>query len=412
MERTTRFRSALLAFIMPRTRPRSFLIILILGALSTVSPFSIDMYLPAFPQIARDLGTTPGEISLSVSGYFVGLALGQLFYGPMLDRFGRKRPLYAGLSLFVVASIGCMTARSPGLFIAFRLLQALGGCAAQVGAVAMVRDFFPVEESAKILSLLVLVLSVSPFFAPTIGGYVTTTIGWPWIFAILAAFAMIVMALLAVVLPEGHKPDPEISLEPRAVFREFGKIIALPQFRTYAVGGAFSFAGLFVYVTGAPIIFISAFHVDPRSFGLIFAGLACAFIGGSQFNIWLSRRHQDRKIFRTALIVQNIIMLVIVFGTAFGWYGLTANIVLLLLYLPFCGMAFPNAAAIALAPFSKNVGSASALLGFLQMGIGALASTSIGLLHSNATLPIFGVMAVTAVIGLLILLASQVSSPD
>jgi DHA1 family bicyclomycin/chloramphenicol resistance-like MFS transporter len=395
---------------MSRTRPHSFLIILILGALSTVSPFSIDMYLPAFPQIARDLGTTPAEISLSVSGYFVGLALGQLFYGPMLDRFGRKKPLYAGLSLFVVASIGCMTARSPGLFIAFRLLQALGGCAAQVGAVAMVRDFFPVEESAKILSLLVLVLSVSPFFAPTIGGYVTTTIGWPWIFAILAGFAIIVMALLAVVLPEGHKPDPDISLAPRAVFREFGKIIALPQFRTYAIGGAFSFAGLFVYVTGAPIIFISAFHVDPRTFGLIFAGLACAFIGGSQFNIWLSRRHQDRKIFRTALIIQNIVMLVIVFGTAFGWYGLTANIVLLLLYLPFCGMAFPNAAAIALAPFSKNIGSASALLGFLQMGIGALASTGIGLLRSDATLPIFVVMAVTAVIGLLILLAGQSSA--
>jgi DHA1 family bicyclomycin/chloramphenicol resistance-like MFS transporter len=397
---------------MPRTRPPSFLIILILGGLSTVSPFSIDMYLPAFPQIARDLGTTPAEISLSVSGYFVGLALGQLFYGPLLDRFGRKKPLYAGLTLFIVASIGCMTSRSPGLFIAFRLLQALGGCAAQVGAVTMVRDFFPVEESAKILSLLILVLSVSPFFAPTIGGYVTTTIGWPWIFAILAGFAMIVMALLALVLPEGHKPDPDISLKPRAVFREFGKIIALPQFRTYAVGGAFSFAGLFVYVTGAPIIFISAFHVDPRTFGLIFAGLACAFIGGSQFNIWLSRRHQDRKIFRTALIFQNIVMLVIVFGTAFGWYGLTANIVLLLLYLPFCGMAFPNAAAIALAPFTKNIGSASALLGFLQMGIGALASTAIGLLRSNATLPIFVVMAVTAVIGLLILLAGQVRSLD
>src|SRR3984957_9135723 len=139
---------------MPFSSRGDLLIFLILGALSTVSPFSIDMYLPAFPQIARDLGTTPAEISLSVSGYFIGLALGQLFYGPLLDRFGRKKPLYGGLSLFVVASLGCMTVRSPGLFIAFRLLQALGGCVAQVGAVAMVRDFFPVEESAKILSLL------------------------------------------------------------------------------------------------------------------------------------------------------------------------------------------------------------------------------------------------------------------
>jgi len=136
-----------------RTRNANLLIILILGALSTVSPFSIDMYLPAFPQIANDLNTTQAEISLSVSGYFVGLACGQLFYGPLLDRFGRKPPLYAGLSLFVLASVGCATARSPEVFIAFRLLQAIGGCSAQVGAIAMVRDFFPVEESAKIISL-------------------------------------------------------------------------------------------------------------------------------------------------------------------------------------------------------------------------------------------------------------------
>src|SRR5215469_10568895 len=160
---------------MPQTRSK-FVIILILGALSTVSPFSIDMYLPAFPQIARDLGTTPAEISLSVSGYFVGLALGQLFYGPLLDRFGRKKPIYAGLSLFILSSIGCATARSPDVFIAFRLLQALGGCVAQVGAITMVRDFFPVEESAKIISLLILVLRVSPLFAPTVGGFVTTMI--------------------------------------------------------------------------------------------------------------------------------------------------------------------------------------------------------------------------------------------
>ena len=390
---------------MTRTRSANLLIILILGALSTVSPISIDMYLPAFPQIAHDLGTTPAEISLSVSGYFIGLALGQLFYGPLLDRFGRKKPLYGGLSVFVLASLGCMTVRSPGLFIAFRLLQAVGGCAAQVGAIAMVRDFFPMDQSARILSMLILVLSVSPFFAPTIGGYVTTTIGWPWIFAILAGFALTVMALLGLVLPEGHKADPDISLRPSAIFKEFLHILALPQFHTYAVGGAFAFAGLFVYVTGAPIIFIDAFHVGPRAFGLIFAGIALSFIGGSQFNIWLSRRHQDRKIFRTAVICQNIIMPIILLGTYFGWYGLAANVALLLCYLPFCGIAYPNAAALALAPFNKNIGSAAALLGFLQMGIGAMASTGVGLLHASSSLPIYAVMAATALIGLVILLA-------
>jgi len=396
---------------MTRSRRANLLIILILGALSTISPFSIDMYLPAFPEIAHDLGTTPAQISLSVSGYFIGLALGQVVYGPLLDRFGRKNPLYAGLSLFVVASLGCLTARSPGLFIAFRLLQALGGCVAQVGAVAMVRDYFPVKESAKILSLLMLVLSVSPLFAPSIGGFVAVTVGWPWIFVILAGFALLVMMLVAVFLPEGAQPNREISLHPRAILAGFLEVLRLPQFHTYAIAGAFAFAGLFVYVTGSPIIFIGTFHLGAGAYGLVFATLACGFIAGSQLNIWLSRRHDGRRIFRVALVCQNFIIFAALLGTSLGWYGLAANIVLLLLYLAFCGLAYPNAAAIALAPFTRNVGSAAALLGLLQMGIGALASTGVGLLKSSSSLPIFAVMAVTAVLGLVVLLVNRKQVP-
>jgi MFS transporter, DHA1 family, multidrug resistance protein len=391
---------------MTRTRTRDLRIILILGALSTLSPFSIDMYLPAFPQIAHDLGTTPSEISLSVSGYFIGLAAGQLFYGPLLDRFGRKLPLYAGLVLFIIACVGCLVARSPKMFIAARLLQALGGCAAQVGSTAMVRDYFPVEESAKIISLLILVLSVSPLFAPTVGGFVATSVGWPWIFAILAAFALVVIVLTGL-LPRGHKPDPTISLKPGAMLRGFVDVIREPRFYTYAFAGAFSFAGLFVYVTGSPIIFLDGFHVDPRTYGLIFAALAAGLIGAAQLNIWLTRRYSGGAIFRVAVIGQTLVMAALVIGTGFDWYGLAANIVLLLLYLAFCGPSFPNAAAMALAPFTKNIGSASALLGFIQMGVGALASTGVGLLHATTSLPIYAVMAATAVIGLVILLANQ-----
>ena len=392
---------------MTRTRGANFLLILILGALSTVSPFSIDMYLPAFPQIAHDLATTPAEISLSVSGYFIGLAFGQLFYGPVLDRFGRKPPLYVGLTVFVLASIGCATARTPEAFIAFRLLQAIGGCGAGVGALAMVRDFFPVDESAKIISLLILVISVSPLFAPTVGSLITATAGWPWIFAVLTGYALILIAVLAWVLPEGHKPDRGISLHPAAIIGEFRTIVALPQFFVYAIAGAFSFAGLFVYVTGAPIIFIGNYHLDRAMFGLVFAGLACSFIAGSQFNIWLSTWYGSKRIFQVALICQTVIIAVMLAGTWFGWYGLTSNIVLLFLYLPFCGVSYPNAAALALAPFTRNVGSASALLGFLQMVIGAFASTGVGLLHATTNLPIYAVMAASAAIGLVILLANQ-----
>ncbi|MGH6675736.1 MAG: MFS transporter, partial [Xanthobacteraceae bacterium] len=288
-----------------------------------------------------------------------------------------------------------------------RLLQAIGGCGAGVGALAMVRDFFPVDESAKIISLLILVISASPLCAPSLGSLITATAGWPWIFAILAGYALILIAVLALLLPEGHKADRGISLHPAAIVSEFRVILALPQFSVYAIAGAFSFAGLFIYVTGAPIIFIGAYHLDRTAFGLVFAGLACAFIGGSQLNIWLSKWHQPQKIFQVALIFQTIIIAVILAGTWRGWYGLPSNIVLLVLYLPFCGVAYPNAAALALAPFSRNIGSASALLGFLQMAIGALASTGVGLFHATSSLPIYAVMAASTVIGLVILLGSR-----
>jgi DHA1 family bicyclomycin/chloramphenicol resistance-like MFS transporter len=385
---------------------RDYLIILILGALSTVSPFSIDMYLPAFPQIARDLGTTPAEISMSVSGYFIGLALGQLFYGPLLDRFGRKRPLYAGLSLFSVASIGCIFVHAPGPFIAFRLLQALGGCVAQVGAVAMVRDFFPVKESARILATLVLVISVSPLFAPTLGGAVATFAGWPWIFVILAGFALTMIMVIATVLADGHQPDPSISLRPAALVAGYRSVAADRQFLTYAASGALSFAGLFVYVTGSPIIFIGTFHLDPQVYSLVFAGLACCFIVGSQLNHILARHVLDRRIFAVALACQALVTLTLLAGTWFGWFGLAATLIALMSWSPFCGVAYPNAAAIALSPFTRNVGSAAAMLGFLQMGIGALASTGVGLAHSTGPLPIFALMAASAAAGLVVLVTN------
>src|SRR5580692_2872800 len=150
-----------------------YLIIVILGALSTISPFAIDMYLPAFPEMASALHTSTARISLSLASYFAGLAVGQLFYGPLLDRFGRKLPLYAGLVLFMVACVLCLESHTVKWLIAMRVVQALGGCAAQVAAMAMVRDFFHVDETAKIISLLILILSVSPLLAPTVGGYVS-----------------------------------------------------------------------------------------------------------------------------------------------------------------------------------------------------------------------------------------------
>jgi DHA1 family bicyclomycin/chloramphenicol resistance-like MFS transporter len=364
------------------------------------------MYLAAIPQIAHDLVTTPARVSMSIASYFIGLGAGQLFYGPVLDRYGRKRPLYAGLLLYVFAAIGCVAANTVEVLIALRLLQGLGGCVAQVDAIAMVRDFFPVEDSSRIISMLILILGVSPLLAPTVGGIVAATLGWQWIFLLLAIIAIAIMLIVLRYLPEGHQPDPGISLKPRRIIASFLAILEDPQFCTYALAGAFSFCGLFVYVAGSPIIFMDMFHVSARTYGGIFALLSVGFIGGNQANIWLSRRHQDRRLFRIALYCQTLVAIVFEVAVLNG-AGLTTTIVLLLLYLSCAGLTYPNAAAIAMAPFSRNAGSASALLGFLQLGVGAVASAGVGLLNSRTSVPIVSLMSATTLIGLAILLLGQ-----
>src|SRR5450432_1543852 len=287
----------------PATHNRR-LIILILGALSTISPFAIDMYLPAFPEIAAALHTSTVRISLSLASYFAGLAAGQLFYGPLLDRFGRKLPLYAGLILFIVASILCLCSRTVEWLIAMRFVQALGGCAAQVAAMAMVRDFFPAHETAKIISLLILILSVSPLLAPSTGVFVAVHLGWQWVFIVLSLFAALMMAVCRWRLPQGHKPDRTVSLRFMPIMRNYAIVLKEPQFITYALSCAFAFSGLLVYVASSPIIFMELFHVSAQQFGAIFAGLSVGFIGSNQINVFLLRKFSSEQIFRATLLVE------------------------------------------------------------------------------------------------------------
>jgi len=383
---------------MPAVKPRGWFIILLLGALSLITPFSVDMYLPAFARIAAEFKTTTPAVSLSLSTYFIGFALGQVLYGPLLDRFGRKRPIYAGLSLYLIASVGCIHPPSLRALIVLRFLEAIGGCVAQVASVAMVKDFFPPEQSAKVFSLLFLIIGVSPLLAPTMGSLIMLWLGWPWIFIALSAFAILTLAVIAFQLPEVHRPDRSISLRPQALVGTYWRIVTQPQFCTYALAGAFSFAGLFAYVAGSPIIFMDGFRVSEQAFGAIFAVLTLGFIGGSQLNVFLLRWWSSEKIFRTALTVQVLTGAVFLAGARLGWYGLGATLVLFFVFLSCLGLTYPNAAAIALAPFSRNAGSASALLGFIQMGTGAAVSTGIGFIGANAVVALLSGTAVLAVV--------------
>lgn len=385
----------------------NFLIILILGALSTVTPFAIDMYLPAFSQIAADLQTTAPKIAFSLSSYLVGMAVGQIFYGPLLDRFGRKPPLYFGLLLFVAATVGCIASGSVEFLIVFRFLQALGGCAAQVAAVTMVRDFFPAEERTKVFSLLILILGASPLLAPTAGSFVAVGLGWQWVFIILAVFIVMLLAVVFFFLPEGHEPDKSVSLKLKPILGNFASILKEPQFYTYALTNALSFGCLLVYVAASPIIFMDGFKVEARTFGGIFALLSIGIIGGSQVNLLLSRWYASERILQAALFSQCVVGVIFLAGTITGALGLTSTIILFFALLSCIGILTPNATALALAPFGKNAGSASALIGFLQIGTGALASSGVGLFDSGSSLPAISILTGMGLLALLILTAGK-----
>ncbi len=390
-----------------RSRRKNVLLILALGILNALTPFSIDMYLPSFPVIAHDLRVTVSEVALTVSIYFIGFALGQIFYGPLLDRFGRKRPLYAGLVVYVAATLGCMTAKSLEALLFFRFLSAAGGSAASVGATAMVRDYFPPEQAVKVFSMLMLVLSASPLLAPSVGSLVVAFSGWKMIFGILAGMGFLNLFLVAYMLPDALGSDHSVELRLKPILTNFRNVLKVDQFTTYTFAGAFSFTGLFVYVAGSPAIFLDGFQVSVRLYGAIFAFLAIGMIGGGQLNLLLLRRIEGVKIFRSAVFLQ------LVFGIAFfssewlGLNGLVATIGFLFLILLFCGIAYPNAAALALAPFTKNIGSAAALLGFIQLGVGACTSALVGLLQAKGSVSTALVISLSSLLSLIILYAAS-----
>lgn len=388
-------------------RPSNLFIICLLGALSVLGPFSIDMYLPAFPQVAQDLAVSNADIALTISSFFIGLALGQVFYGPFLDRFGRKKPLLIGLAIYVIASVACATAPGIHALLALRFIQAIGACATGVASLAIVHDFFPVEDAAKVLSRLFLFVAVSPLLAPSVGGFVALTVGWRAVFVILGVIAAAIFALIYAKLPESHKPDAGISLRPAPIIAEYFKILMQPRFATYALAGAFSFSGLFAYVAGSPIIFMEGFHLSPKVFSALFALLATGFIGSSQINAVLLRRWKSEQIFRFFLIIQTLTSLIFILGATSGWFGLVSTLALFFIFLASAGMTYPNAAALALSPFTKNAGSAAALLGFLQLGVGAIISTGISALNAHNASPIIAILAVTSTLGLVVLMIGQ-----
>ncbi|SFH20777.1 multidrug effflux MFS transporter [Pontibacter chinhatensis] len=389
------------------TRKQYFVIILILGSLATISPFSIDMYLPGFPAIASDLKTTIAQVQLSLTAYLVGISVGQLLYGPLLDRYGRKKPLYVGLFIYILTSLACAYTESINSFVLMRFLQAIGGCVGMVAAQALVRDIFPVNKTAQAFSLLTLVIAVSPMVAPTVGGYVTAAFGWHSVFVILAVITALIMLGVYFFLPEGRPADPSISLKPKPVLKSFISVLKQEQFLLYTLAGGIATAAPFAYIAGSADVFMNIYKVSEQEYGWIFAFLAFAMIGSTQLNHFILNRFKSEQVINFTLFYQTAVGILLVVGTYYGWFSIISLIVLLFVFLTGQGLLNPNATALSLAPFSKNTGSAAALLGSFRMAMGGLMSAAVSVMHTGTALPMVSVMAGCSVIGLVLLLLGQ-----
>ncbi|KQC00793.1 multidrug effflux MFS transporter [Pedobacter sp. Hv1] len=388
-------------------KSKAFFLILILGSLAALAPFSIDMYLPGFKAIAKDLHTDVSSVSLSLSTFFIGISAGQLLYGPLLDKFGRKKPLYFGLSLFILSSLSCLFVTTIDQLIVIRFVQSIGCCAAAVAAVAMVRDLFTVKESPKVFASLMLVIAVSPMLAPTAGGYLIAALGWQSVFVFLGLMAFLMLLASIWWLPESYKPDPSYSLKPKPILGNFLTVLKEPGFYTYALISAITFSGLFAYVSSSPVVFMDIYKVSETGYGWIFALLSVFFIGFSQVNSFILRWFSSKNIVFCALIAQCIFSLLFLFVALNNWLNLYTTITFIALFLACLGFINPNASALSLAPFTKNAGSASALMGALQMGLGALASAVISLFAADVVWPMPAVMTIAAIMALICLLIGR-----
>ena len=366
---------------------------LILGALTAMGPLAIDMYLPALPTIAREFRADEAAVQVSLAVYFLGIAIGQAFYGPLSDAVGRKPALYFGLIVFIAASIGCAWADSVSALVTFRFLQALGGCAPLVVPRAVVRDYFDQVGSIRMLSVLMLVMGLAPILAPLVGGQLLVNFGWRSVFWLLASYAIIWFILVAFFLPESLPPARRRPQPIGAVLAIYLRLARDRTYIGYVLTGAFIFAGLLAYIAGSPFVFIELFHVPPERYGLFFGVNAFGIITASQINRWLAARVEAMRIVGTMLAVAMVSSLVLLVDAYSGFGGFAGILVPLFCFISCHGFVLPNTTAMAMAPHGQVAGSASALMGTIQFVLGATTGGLVGAFANGTAVPLAAVIA-------------------
>ena len=367
--------------------------LLILGALSAFGPLAIDFYLPAFPAMAQAFATDEKHVQTTLAAYFLGLSIGQLAYGPIADRFGRRLPLLFGVGLFTLASLACAFAPSLDALIVARFVQALGGCAGMVLSRAIVSDKCDAVGSAKVFSQLMLVMGLAPILAPMLGGVLVNAGGWQSIFIVLGLFSALCLVAVGLGLPESlpaHQPRQPLS----GALRSYGRLLGDRVFLGHALTGGIAMAGMFAYIAGSPFVFIKLYGVPAEHYGWLFGANAAGFILMAQVNARMLAKRGPAWLLVRAVWLYLAAGLALVAVASMRPAQLWPLLVPLFVCIASLGCIIPNASACAMSGQGARAGSASALLGCLQFSVAAGAAALVGILHDGSALPM------TQVIGL------------
>jgi len=368
-------------------------LVLLLGSITAIGPLAIDLYLPAFPELARALHTSEAMVQLTLTATLVGLAVGQVVIGPLSDSVGRRRPLIAGIATFALASVLCALAPTIELLIAGRFVQGVGGAAGTVLAQALVRDLVEGPMVARILSRLILVIGAAPILAPSLGGQLLGLAGWRGLFWALAGFGVVMTGVVATFVRETLPGERRQRLGLRTTAQRYRRVVADRRYLGYGAISVCGFLTVFGYVSGSSFAYQEVHGVSPQAFGLLFGlngvGLVCA----SQLNARLVLRVPPFTILRRALPLAGVGALALLLTTTTGAFGVVGLAVPLFLIVTSLGLILPNSGALALNRHPKSAGTAAALVGMSQFVVGGLAGPIIGVAGTDSAVPMAVVMA-------------------
>jgi DHA1 family bicyclomycin/chloramphenicol resistance-like MFS transporter len=377
---------------------RFFRLALVLGLISAVGPFSIDMYLPALPSIGAGLKASPAAVQMTLTVFFGTLGVCQLFYGPLSDHFGRKPPIFLGLALFGIGSVGCALAPTIESLIAFRMVEALGACAGMVIPRAIVRDLHTGPEAASLMSLLILVFSISPICAPMTGSFVIAFVGWRGIFWTVTAVSALCLVLAATLLEETWPKVAHVANPMQNTLNSFRRLLSDPTFLGLTFVGAFSMSAFFIYLASSSFVYIDHYGLSPATYSLLFGFNAISLFGVAQLNGGLTRRFGMAKVIRIGATGFALVMIVLLAVVAMHIEQLGILVGLLFVGFGFTGLIVPTTAVLALEKHGATAGTASALMGALQMITGAVIMEIVGVFANDTPLPMVAGIAACALI--------------